>query len=156
MTVTMKGAGRCPRCASRKVVRSEFPTELCGDFYARTLEVCGNCRAVWEPFDPADLLDHDDPSSSFREPCGNSAFRSDSPEQRDPETWTKLMDGLKQGDGRFYCHKGVPLDPAGEDGFAYPKHQPSKMRLCRGWLAMWGARMDKQIQAEREAPCPRC
>lgn len=146
----IRGAGRCPRCASRRVKRAKFPTELCGDFYAQKIEICANCKAAWEPFDPTALLDHDDPSSSFREPCDNCAFRPGSTEQRNPETWAKLMAGLKAGDGRFYCHKGVPLDPGGEDGFAYPKHKPSKMRLCRGWLSMWGAQLDKKQRISDE------
>ncbi len=33
----IKGAGRCPRCACRKVIRADFPTERCGSFYAREL-----------------------------------------------------------------------------------------------------------------------
>lgn len=143
----IKGAGRCPKCASRKVRRVQMPelaTDAAGKFYAPELEVCVNCRAVWEPFDRAALLDIDDPASSFREPCGNCAFRPGSVEQSNTERWAELMISLKQGGARFYCHKGVPLDPGGEDGFAYPKHKPSKMRPCRGWLSMWGAQMDKQ------------
>ena len=151
------GAGRCPKCASRKVVRADWPGE--GEFYARTLEVCANCKAVWEPFDPAQLLDPHLPKTiSFREPCDNCAFRPGSVEQSDPAKWAELMASLKT-DGRFYCHKGVPLDPGGKDGFAYPQKPIStelcpghtmpdvkKLRMCRGWLTMWGARMAKHAQ----------
>jgi hypothetical protein len=39
--------------------------------------------------------------------------------------------------------QGVPLDPEGEDGFAYLKQRPEKLRLCRGYLnalgKWWGA-----------------
>lgn len=47
----IKSAGRCPRCASRKVGRLELPVKLHGVFYARTLEACGNCRSAWEPLE---------------------------------------------------------------------------------------------------------
>lgn len=123
-----------------------MPREISGHFYATAIEVCANCMTAWEPFDPADLLDAGDISSSFREPCDNCAFRAGSVEQRDGERWAELMDKLKQDDGRFYCHKGLPLDPGGEHGFAYPVSKPRKMRLCRGFLRMWGARVDKEAQ----------
>ncbi len=103
----IKGAGRCPRCACRKVIRADFPTERCGSFYARELAVCVNCRATWEPIDPSQIWDPSDMLCSFREPCDNRAFRSGSPEQRDPERWRELMAGLKGG-ASFYCYKGVP------------------------------------------------
>ncbi len=39
--------------------------------------------------------------------------------------------------------KGLPLDPGGERGFAYPVSNPAKLRMCRGWLRMFSARLDK-------------
>jgi hypothetical protein len=145
----IKGADRCPRCGSRKTSRAPFPTEEYGNFYARVLALCLNpaCKASWEPFDPADLLDDGDPTSSFREPCDNCAFRAGSVEQSNPAKWAKLMSELKVN-GAFYCHKGVPLDPASENGFAYPLHKRSKMRYCRGWLKMLSTRMDKATKKE--------
>jgi len=53
--------------------------------------------------------------------------------------------------GAFHCHKGVPLDPEGEDGFDYPKDRPEKLRLCRGYLnalgKWWGAAEPDQSKA---------
>ncbi len=143
----LRGAGRCPRCGSRKVARTPLPDTR---FYGREVEVCGNCGAYWEPFDPAELLDKGEVTSSFIEPCDNCAFRPDSPEQRNTEEWKKLMANLEAA-GQFFCHKGVPIAPETENGFAYPadrsgKYQLRKMRLCRGFLRMWGARMDKQFR----------
>lgn len=161
--VKVKGAGRCPKCASRKTIHVSPPAELLGKFYADKLEVCVNCKAIWEPFDPVQLLDADRPTtSSFREPCDNCAFRPDSVEQRDPEKWAELMASLKSG-GRFYCHKGVPIDPTGPHGFAYPtkavseelcpgvKHEDVKrLRMCRGWLRMWGRQFDKERERGKQ------
>lgn len=157
------GAGRCPRCGSRSVKRV---SKVGTGFYADILEACQNpaCDAVWEPIDTKLLLDARLPkTSSFTEPCDNCAFRHGSFEQSDPERWRKLMADLK-GDpddpygaltaGGFYCHKGVPIDPAGEHGFAYPTkiveiegqaieiQDRAKLRPCRGWLRMAFARAD--------------
>ncbi len=57
---TIRGAGRCPRCGCRKVIRAEFPAEHCGSFYARELAVCVNCRVTWEPIDPSLIWDAGD------------------------------------------------------------------------------------------------
>lgn len=164
----LPGAGRCPSCGSRKVRRAICAEAAVTRFYAGTLEVCGNpaCKAIWEPFDPAELLDADAPrTSSFRAPCDNCAFRSGSVEQRDPDRWRALMATLK-GDGDpygmltgsgFYCHKGVPLDPGSERGFAYPNRRvevagrvietPDRQRLrpCRGWLRMVASALDSEV-----------
>lgn len=154
----MKGADQCPRCGSRKTADvSVAGVEQA--FYAATLRVCSNCGAAWEPFDEADLLDAGARYSSFREPCSNCAFRKGSPEQSDPQRWAELMESLGWTGGRFYCHKGVPIDIKSEDGFAYPvkRQYPKKpakisedlagpyeatvdvpdtkrLRLCRGFL----------------------
>lgn len=150
----VKGAGRCPKCGSRKVRPMSMPKT---GFYAETVETCVNCKAIWEPFDPAQLLDADMPrTSSFKEPCDNCAFQPGSVEQQNPEQWAELMASLKNN-GRFYCHKGVPIDPGGKHGFAYPEKPVSKelapgtmfqdvkrLRMCRGWLKMWGAQMQKE------------
>lgn len=148
MTVKVRGAGRCPKCGSRKTKEVIVPPS---GFYAEKLEACVNCRAVWEPFDPAQLLDdHLPQTSSFKEPCDNCAFRPGSPEQKDKARWAELMASLKDN-GRFFCHKGVPIDPNSEHGFAYPTklvckelhptattENVKRLRMCRGWLMMWG------------------
>jgi hypothetical protein len=85
-------------------------------------------------------------TSSFKEPCDNCAFRPGSPEQKDKARWAELMASLKEN-GRFYCHKGVPIDPKSEHGFAYPTklvckelhptattEDVKRLRMCRGWL----------------------
>lgn len=146
----MKGADQCPKCASRRTADFDAPSPT--GFYSRVIRGCFNCQAIWEPFDPADTIDPDDRLSSFKEPCNNCAFRPGSPEQADTEEWKKTMASLKAGGG-FYCHKGVPIDVKNEIGFAYPDagKSPSKLRLCRGYLNMWGAMMDKRMRAEGEA-----
>lgn len=128
----MKGATRCPRCASRRwatlVGRS--------DFYADELRVCRNCKTVWEPFDEADLLDpKHEPLGAFKHPCNNCAFRKGSPEQSDPERFEEIRPKHWHGP-RFYCHKGVPIAPDSEHGFDYPSGGKNgrKLRLCRGYL----------------------
>lgn len=154
------GTGRCPKCGSRKVKRLRFADPALTAFYSAQVERCLNpaCKAVWEWFDPAQLLDEDDPrTSSFKEPCENCAFRSGSVEQRDPDQWRKLMADLKGAGGNpwtlfergggFYCHKGVVIDPAGEHGFAYPKDR-RKLRPCRGWLRMVSAAADRLKETE--------
>ena len=54
-------------------------------------------------------------------------------------------------DHKVLATKGVPLDPEGEDGFAYPKDKPEKLRLCRGYLnalgKWWGAAEPDQSKA---------
>ena len=131
-------------------------------FYSQNLERCANCKAIWEPFDPTQLLDaHLPTTSSFKEPCDNCAFRPGSPEQSDPEKWAELMTSLKTN-GRFYCHKGVPISPGDPHGFAYPTRLVSKelhptartedvkrLRICRGWLKMFGARLAREPGEDR-------
>lgn len=134
----VRGGGRCPKCASRRVATIPVPPT---EFYATTLEACLNCKSVWEPIDPAQIWDPDDPLCSFREPCGNCAFRPGSPEQADTAKWRELIASLRNG-ASFHCHKGVPIDPTDENGFAYPKNK-AKLRLCRGFLDMWGRTIAK-------------
>lgn len=143
----MKGADQCPRCGSRKTHDVCHPSPK--GFYTDNIRGCVNCLTVWEPFDPADTIDPEERLSSFREPCNNCAFRPGSPEQSDVEDWKKTMASLKAG-GRFYCHKGVPIDPKNKNGFAYPEDgaNPRKLRLCRGYLNMWRAMMDKRMKEE--------
>ena len=153
----IRGSGRCPRCASRKVETVDLPEELHGSFYAATIEVCGNCQAAWEPLERAQVWDPKDPLCSFREPCDNCAFRPGSPEQRDPERWRLLIADLKTNpDAGFYCHKGVPINRQAEDGFDYPRGRDGKpvrhkLRPCRGWLNMLGPVWAKITERENAA-----
>lgn len=143
----MKGADQCPRCASRATVDIDHPSPK--GFYTSVIRVCRNCETLWEPFDPADTIDPTERLASFIEPCNNCAFRPGSPEQEDTEEWKKTMASLKAG-GSFYCHKGVPIDIKNPNGFAYPDDgkTPRKLRICRGYLKMWGAMMDKRMAEE--------
>ena len=137
----------CPTCKSPRV-------RIHGDhgvkFYGREIAICANCRTAWEPIDGALIWDPSDPCASFSEPCDNCAFRPGSPEQNDSAKWKELIAQLRAG-GAFHCHKGVPLDPEGEDGFDYPKDRPEKLRLCRGYLnalgKWWGAAEPDQSKA---------
>ncbi|MGE4085950.1 MAG: hypothetical protein AB7H93_23440 [Vicinamibacterales bacterium] len=153
----VRGRGRCPRCASRKVGRTELGET---GFYGRTVEVCGNCGAAWEPLPPGGAhRDSDGSPFPFPDPCDNCAFRPGSPEQADREKWRTLLASLDEG-GEFFCHKGVPIDPNGADGFAYPVkvdkaasafagqpvtvHDTRRLRTCRGYLNMLVAKWAKR------------
>lgn len=145
----MKGADQCPKCASRSFVDVNEPSPK--GFYASTVRVCSNCQTLWEPFEMLDLFDPTDRCASFSSPCNNCAFRKGSPEQADRAEWAKTMTSLEAG-AMFFCHKGVPIDPANKNGFAYPadgedtKKLLRKGRLCRGYLnAIVGPRM-KQMR----------
>jgi hypothetical protein len=143
----MKGADQCPRCASRRWLDSSdasIPPPP-GNFYSADVRICVNCKTIWESFDPKDLLDpQHEPLGAFHHPCNNCAFRKGSPEQSDPEGFAKLRSQLGWRGARFYCHKGVPVEPGSEDGFAYPKDSAGvpithKLRLCRGYLNQLGS-----------------
>lgn len=121
---------QCPKCGCQKVFVAAGMTFR---GYGPDIANCQNCGAIWEPFDPEQIWDTDDPVCSFKEPCNNCAFRPGSNEQQDREKWKDLIGGLRQG-GSFYCHKGVPIEPDTEHGFAYPDHDRTKLRLCRGYL----------------------
>jgi hypothetical protein len=133
---------QCPKCGCRKV---GFDPDMTVEGYGPGIATCINCKAIWEPFRPEHIWDKSDPHCSFREPCNNCAFRPGSNEQADREKWIGLLDSLRLGTS-FYCHKGVPIEPAAEHGFAYPYKDVvigghtvsvpdvSKLRLCRGFL----------------------
>jgi len=129
------GRGRCPVCLSTHVIAAPTPDGL-REFYGRELVVC-LCGAAWEPVDEAGIWNREDEMCSTKEPCDNCAFRPASPEQADKEKWNSMIEKLKTGQS-FYCHKGVPIDPGGEDGFKYQKHNRNKLRLCRGYLNALG------------------
>lgn len=152
---------KCPKCGSRKVVW-EPEAKIAG--YGPGLATCPNCKTIWEPFGPEQIWDTSDPHCSFKEPCNNCAFRPGSNEQEDRAEWIRLIGCLKNG-AQFYCHKGVPIEPDAEHGFAYPTKTalsdiagPSapheapdikKLRLCRGYLnALRGFWRSSQRKAE--------
>ena len=142
------GPRRCPKCLSLRVVtRHDFPG---AGFYSATLTVCADCEAVWEPLDEALIWDRTDPHCCQSEPCDNCAFRPGSNEQADREKWRELIGKLKAG-ASFHCHKGVPLDPGGEHGFAYPSDR-RELRTCRGYLNALGKwwKWDGAITAEAQ------
>lgn len=126
---------RCPKCGSTAVAHDP---KMQVEGYGPGLASCRNCKAIWEPFDPAEVWDKDDPVCSFKEPCNNCAFRPGSNEMQDVEEWKKLIASLKAG-ASFYCHKGVPIEPGAEHGFAYPTKDDGtpntrRLRVCRGYL----------------------
>lgn len=139
----IKGVTRCPRCGSRRTMPLKADRASPGNFYSQTLRRCLNpaCEAIWEPFAEADLSDPSDRLSAFKSPCNNCAFRPGSPELQNPETWAEIKQSIEQHNG-FYCHKGVPIAPESEHGFAYPKER-WRLRLCRGWLNAYRARQSK-------------
>jgi hypothetical protein len=156
LKIALDRRDRCPKCGSADVVRGDATEfmEATGHSYGPEIAVCGACKALWEPIHHDLIFDHDDPVSSFTEPCSNCAFRPGSNEQRDRETWSKIKDNVAEGAG-FYCHKGVPIEAGAEHGFAYPTkkkggatvYDTSKLRVCRGWLNAWSAFLDKGRQS---------
>ena len=158
---------KCPKCGSRKVAVDMAMTH---SGYGPGIAVCENCRTIWEPFDPAQIWDTSDAHCSFKEPCNNCAFRPGSNEQEDRAEWIKLIGSLKAG-ASFYCHKGVPIEPDAEHGFAYPTKTahsdiagPSaphkapdirRLRLCRGYLnALQGFWRSSQRKTENGKSAP--
>lgn len=131
----------CPRCRGGRVVVHDTHGLTDLTFYGRQIATCADCRAAWEPIDETLIWDRSDPCASLSEPCDNCAFRPGSPEQADTAKWKEMIASLRAG-ASFHCHKGVPIAPASEHGFAYPPEK-SKLRLCRGYLAAlgkwWGA-----------------
>lgn len=161
-------APRCPACGSARVIRQTAAQQpaLIREQFACDLGLCLDCSALWEAF-PADGY-VEDPVCA--EPCDNCAFRPGSPEQADKEGWKKLIESLKPDAeqffrGRFYCHKGVPVDMTkGPGNFLFPQKpilvdgdvllRPStgeavttedtaKMRTCSGFLRMFWNRLAK-------------
>lgn len=137
---------RCPRCGHDKVARAEVKKGTFGG-YGPVIAVCQACKCLWEPVHHDLIWDPDDPLCSFSQPCDNCAFRPGSTEQRDKATWEKVKENIRQSGG-FYCHKGVPIEPGAEHGFAYPhdatgKPEFQKLRTCRGWLNAWSAHLQK-------------
>jgi hypothetical protein len=142
----------CPACGSTRTGRSRLSAELQKTLGDCDYAICGDCRAIWEPF-PAEGVVED---PVVADPCDNCAFRPGSPEQADKEGWKKFLDSLKPDPetgmfaGRFYCHKNVPIDvAAGPGNFLFPQgpdgeYDQSKMRVCSGFLRMFWARLAKK------------
>jgi hypothetical protein len=158
----------CPACKSRDVKRiplTEMPTAL-AETARCDIECCQTCRAIWEPLPVAGYIE--DPVCA--EPCDNCAFRPGAPEQRDSDKWREMIASLKPDSdswftGRFYCHKGVPIDQGkGFGNFLFPKkpvtvngevlldpatgnsvmtEDISRMRVCSGFLRMFWAQAKK-------------
>lgn len=133
--------GRCPKCKNTTVKSEILPKEV-AQGYGPELALCASCGAIWEPIDEGQIWDESDRYCSLSEPCDNCAFRPGSPEMEDKAKWRDLLAKLRAG-SRFYCHKGVPIEPDAENGFAYP-HKPDgtpnekRLRLCRGYLNVAG------------------
>lgn len=127
------GSKRCPRCFGTKVLCTPAPEGT--EFYGRVIAIC-RCGTAWEPIDESLIWDRDDHVCSFARPCDDCAFRPGAPEQADKEKWLELIRALKAG-GTFYCHKGVPIAPGSEHGFAFPDDR-RKLRICRGYLDALG------------------
>lgn len=136
----------CPKCKSGRVVVHDTAGVSSLVFYGRQIATCANCRTAWEPIDESLIWDRSDRFASLSAPCDNCAFRPGSPEQADTAKWKDMIASLRAG-ASFHCHKGVPIAPGSEHGFAYPhdasKPNKSKLRLCRGYLnalgKWWGA-----------------
>ena len=159
----------CPACRSRRIFtmpKAEFPAKLGIDC---DWQACRDCRACWEPFAANYVRD-----PVCADPCDNCAFRPGSPEQADPVKWKALIETLKPdgGDwwtgGRFYCHKGVPIDMTkGPGNFLFPEkpitmdgepvtnsdgspvmhYDLAKMRTCSGFLRIVWAQLAKAERA---------
>lgn len=140
---------KCPKCGSSKVTVSET---LEYEGYGPGLATCENCRCLWEYFTESMIWAPEEPFSSFKEPCNNCAFRKGSPEQEDKEEWGKLLQTLALS-GSFYCHKGVPIEPDAEHGFAYPHKDgvpvTRKLRICRGYLNFLFGKKAEEIRTQK-------
>ena len=132
----MIGADQCPRCGSSHTA----------SFIVRDAGVhagCLDCNTLWEPFDPAELIDPDDPYSSFRDMCENCAFRPGSPERENKGDWDAMIADLRIRGRPFMCHKGTPISFEEGQSHDHPRnpdgsHDISRMRFCRGYLQLWG------------------
>lgn len=151
---------RCPACGSRVII--EIAQQDMAHRYDFDIgcdwQGCSSCKAVWEAF-PASYVR--DPVCA--EPCDNCAFRPNSPEQQDSETWRAMLEKLKPDPAtgwfteRFFCHKGVPIDlTLGPGNFRFPQksltledgtetvvYDQARMRTCSGFLRMFWARNAK-------------
>jgi hypothetical protein len=154
----------CPGCGSKRLhVMAQADLARFGvdcDWHG-----CLDCGAVWEAFPQSYARD---PVAS--PPCDNCAFRPGSHEQADPEHWRNLLVTLKLnaddfGGGRFFCHKGVPIDMTkGPGNFRFPRkpvlmdgkpllnpdgstvttEDTDQMRTCSGFLRMLWAQRRKR------------
>lgn len=134
----------CPSCGGTNVWIVE-PKISKSEFYANELASCEDCGVLWEPVWPDQLEDEGNPLSMLKQPCANCAFRKGSHEQSDPEAWEGMLMSMAGMGTRFYCHKGVPINPDNGVGFDYPE-DTEKLRPCRGCENVFG-----KAWAEEEA-----
>jgi hypothetical protein len=159
---------QCPACRSKRVRRiRKGDVASLDEYFGCDLETCLDCRALWEAWPESGYI----PEPVCAQPCDNCAFRPGSPEQQDPVKWRPLIESLKPSPvdgmfaGRFYCHKGVPIDMTkGPGNFLFPEKpltvdgepllnpqtgervmipDQTKMRTCSGFLRMFWARLAK-------------
>ena len=139
----MKGADHCPVCGSDRIALITIKEN--------TLAGCKVCQTMWEPFNPADLLDDDDQYSSFKDMCDNCAFRPGSPEREDKESWKDQLEHLALNGIPFMCHKGVPISRKKGETHDHPKHDKggydiNRSRFCRGYLK-WNRKLEDRARA---------
>lgn len=134
----------CPSCGSGRLAC------LVGSDEA--IDLCCDCLKAWERLPPGEPHTRDGEMMPFGVPCNNCAFRGKSLERLDAGRWAELQFSLANG-GLFFCHKGVPFDPAApsdDRGFEFPRktrevdlggvcypykvYDQERMRLCRGFL----------------------
>lgn len=113
---------RCPQCGYGVVI--EGPVTDVGP-----LDLCMSCSAMWE----REVRKH-----PTLECCTKCAFLPGSEEQRNPDEWKKIVETTVRANGRFLCHKRVPIELR-EDGTYNYKHrdEAGKLRhgtLCHGWV----------------------
>lgn len=147
-------ARRCPKCGCTKVATADVSAKDqlrmgIEQAYGPRLSSCSACKTLWEPLPDGCHLDDDGSAFALSEPCDNCAFRKGSPEQQSHEKWQETLQGLRSG-GKFYCHKGVPIESGSKHGFAYPTLtdgvlNQKKARLCRGFLNAWGVWIKREF-----------
>jgi len=136
------GTGQCcPKCHGGRVVVHDTLGYSELKFYWRQIATCADCRTAWEPVDESLVSDRSDARASFTQPCDNCAFRPGSPEKADTAKLKEMIASLRAG-ASFHCHKGVPLAPDSEHGFAYPqdRRRQSRTNASYGFAAATSTR----------------
>ena len=140
----MKGADHCPVCGSDRVHTFKFSSS------GNTIAGCKVCQTMWEPFNPADLLDDDDQYSSFKDMCDNCAFRPGSPEREDKESWKDQLEHLALNGIPFMCHKGVPISRKKGETHDHPEEREGRLRYLP--LAVLPRLLEVEPQARGPGP----
>ena len=143
----MKGADQCPVCGSDRTATFEFKNN--------TIAGCKVCQTLWEPFDPATLLDDDDQYSSFKDMCDNCAFRPGSPEREDKETWKDQLEHLALNGIPFMCHKGVPISRKKGETHDHPKNEKGLYDINRSRFCRFREKRLSQVEPQARGPGPR-